>query len=209
MAEELVLAFPRALLDRLGNFHGIRFNVEEYVEQILEKQNTRFLPRSSAEGDPEFKQIIPYVLIRRGGSWLHYVRGKASGEKRLATKGSIGVGGHINPDDQSLFDVGRDFYDTAVQRELHEELRMDGHFQTNIVALLNDDSTPVGRVHLGVVHLCELTDQNVSKRESAVTALQFLTVEELQGLRQNLESWSQFCLEHLDEVVKAAHEKDR
>jgi predicted NUDIX family phosphoesterase len=209
MADEWVLAFPRALLDKLGYFHGIRFNAEDYVGHILQKQYSRFLPRSSAEENPEFKQIIPYVLIRRGSTWLHYVRGKASGEKRLVSKGSIGVGGHINPNDQSLFDVGRDFYETAVQRELHEELKMDGHFQTRIVALLNDDSTPVGRMHLGVVHLCELTDENVWKRESALTGLQFLTVEELHGLREHLESWSQFCLEHLDEIVEAARDKHR
>ena len=200
MAEELVLAFPRALFDQLGSFQGLRFNVDDYIKKILEKQNTRFLPRSRAEDDPQFKQIIPYVLIRKGDSWLHYVRGKASGEKRLLAKGSIGVGGHINPDDQSLFDAGRDFYESAVQRELHEELRIDGHFQTRIVALLNDDSTPVGQVHLGVVHLCELTHENVSKGEAALTELRFLNVEELRSRREQLESWSQFCLDHLDKI---------
>ena len=187
MAEELVLAFPRALFDQLGSFQGLRFNVDDYIGKILERHNTRFLPRSRAEDDPQFKQIIPYVLIRKGDSWLHYVRGKASGEKRLLAKGSIGVGGHINPDDQSLFDAGRGFYESAVQRELHEELRIDGHFQTRIVALLNDDSTPVGQVHLGVVHLCELTHENVSKGEAALTELRFLNVEELRSRREQLE----------------------
>jgi predicted NUDIX family phosphoesterase len=203
MAEELVLAFPRSLLDELGCFQGICFNVETYLEAILDKQNIRFLPRSRAEEDPRFKQIIPYVLIRKGGSWLHYVRGKTSGEKRLVAKGSMGVGGHINPDDQSLFDVGRDFYETAVQRELHEELKMPGCFRTRIVALLNDDSTPVGRVHLGVVHLCDLTDENVAKAEVSLTELRFLSVRELRNRRGDLESWSRFCLEHLEKITTA------
>jgi predicted NUDIX family phosphoesterase len=198
MAEELVLVFPRALLDELGSFHGIHFETERYVEQILNPQKNRFLPRAQAEEDPEFKQIIPYALIRKKDTWLHYVRGKASGEKRLVAKGSIGVGGHINPDDQSLFDSGRDFYNRAVQRELHEELKMDGEFRTRIAALLNDDSTPVGQVHLGIVHVCELSDENVSRGEAALTELRFLSVAELRSRRDKLETWSQFCLDQLE-----------
>ena len=202
MAEELVLVFQRTLLERLGDFQGIQFNVDSYIREILERGNTRFLPRSRAEEDSSFKQIIPYVLIRKGDRWLHYVRGKGSGEKRLVAKGSMGVGGHINPDDQSLFDTGRDFYETAVQRELHEELKMDGQFQTHIVALLNDDSTPVGQVHFGIVHYCELTDQNVAKGEASLTEFSFLTTDDLISRRERLETWSQFCLDHLPDIVQ-------
>jgi predicted NUDIX family phosphoesterase len=201
MAEEMVLVFPRQLLVELGDFHGIQLEASRYVNAILDGVQTRFMPRSQAEENPEFKQIISYVLIRQGECWLHYVRGKASGEKRLVAKGSIGVGGHINPEDQSLFDSGRDFYDRAVQRELHEELRTDGEFRTRIVALLNDDSTPVGRVHLGVVHLCELTDENVSRGEASLTELRFLSLQELQNRREQLETWSQFCLDHLETLA--------
>jgi predicted NUDIX family phosphoesterase len=196
MPEELVLCVPRRLLDEIGTFQGIQTDVQSYVPRILEAQHTRFLPRSEAEGDPSWKQIIPYVLIRKGQRLLHYVRGKGSGEKRLVAKGSIGIGGHINHRDQSLFaEGGFDFYEEAVQRELHEELRMDGRFDTRIVALLNDDSTPVGQVHLGIVHLCELTGENVSKGEACITDLQFLTVPELMERRERMETWSQLCLD--------------
>jgi predicted NUDIX family phosphoesterase len=208
MNDELVLAFPRALLDELGSFQGICFNVGDYVEKILDRRTSCFLPRSRAEEDPKFKQIIPYVLIRKGNSWLHYVRGKLSGEKRLLAKGSMGVGGHINPDEQTLFDNGRDFYESAVQRELHEELKMDGNFRTKIVALLNDDSTPVGCVHLGIVHVCELSHENVSKGEAALTQLRFLNLAELQSRQDQMESWSRFCLEHLSEIVAAGERED-
>jgi len=201
MAEEMVLVFPRQLLDALGDFQGIQLDVSRHIDAILDGGQTRFMPRSQAEENPDFKQIIPYVIIRQGDRWLHYVRGKASGEKRLVAKGSIGVGGHINPEDQSLFDSGRDFYDRAVQRELHEELRIDGEFHTRIVALLNDDSTPVGKVHLGVVHLCELTQENVARGEASLTELRFLRLEELCRRRAQLESWSQFCLDYLEALT--------
>lgn len=204
MREELVLTVPRSLLDELGAFQGIQLKVKSYLQHILDTRHTRFLPRSQAEEDPRFKQIIPYVLIKRGESLLHYVRGKGSGEKRLVAKGSIGIGGHINPVDESLFSVGREFYESAVERELHEELKMNGTFHHQISALLNDDSTPVGQVHLGIVHLCELSQENVSKGEACITGLQFLTLEELRSRREHLETWSQLCLDHFPQLVEAA-----
>jgi predicted NUDIX family phosphoesterase len=195
MREEMVLCFPRTLLEEIGSFQGIRTDVSAYVPRILEAENTRFVARAQAENDPSQKQIIPYVLIRKGGTYLHYVRGKGSGEKRLVAKGSIGIGGHINYDDKSLFLTGLESYEEALQRELHEELRMDGHFRTRIVGLINDDSTPVGQVHFGIVHLCELADENVSKGEACITDLKFLTVPELLARRDQMETWSQLCLQ--------------
>jgi predicted NUDIX family phosphoesterase len=135
MTDELVLTFPRRLLDEIGAFQGLRTDIEAYVPRILEAQNTRYAPRSLAEDDPSLKQIIPYVLVRRGNALLHYVRGKGSGEKRLVAKGSIGIGGHINHRDEDLFGAGFDYYEKAVQRELHEERRASSRSSTTIPRL--------------------------------------------------------------------------
>jgi len=202
MADELVLCIPRPLLDEIGSFQGVQTDVARYVPRILEAQHTRFVARSLAENDPSLKQIIPYVLIRKGDALLHYVRGKGSGEKRLVSMGSIGIGGHINHRDESLFADGLEFYEEALQRELHEELRMDGHFRTKAIALINDDSTPVGQVHLGVVHLCELSEENVSKGEACITDLRFLTLPELLERREQMETWSQLCLDHVAAMLR-------
>jgi predicted NUDIX family phosphoesterase len=195
MAEELVLTFPRQLLDELGSFQGFQPRLDGYIPEILHSKNTRFLPRQKAEIDPSFKQIIPYVLIQKADALLHYVRGKGSGEKRLVAKGSIGIGGHINHQDETLFGSGLDFYEEAVQRELHEELRVEGHFNTRIVGLINDDSTPVGQVHFGIVHFCKLGEENIAKGEACITELRFLSLGELLDRRDQMESWSQLCLD--------------
>jgi predicted NUDIX family phosphoesterase len=195
MADELVLTFPRRLLDEIGAFQGLRTDIAAYVPRILEAQNTRYVLRSLAEDDPSLKQVIPYVLIRRGNTLLHYVRGKGSGEKRLVAMGSIGIGGHINHRDDGLFGVGFDYYEEAVQRELHEELLIDAALTTRIVALINDDSTPVGQVHFGVVHVCELAGEHVSRGEPCITDLRFLTLDQLRDRRDAMETWSQFCLD--------------
>ena len=198
MPEELVLCVPRRLLDEIGTFHGIQSDISRYIPRILARENTVTVPRSAAEHDPTFKQIIPYVLIRKGGALLHYVRGKRSGEKRLVALGSIGIGGHINYErDRDMFQTGHEFYEEAVQREMREELRFDGRLDTEVVALINDDTNDVGKVHLGVVHLCDLRDGNVSKGESAITELRFLTLPELLERRAQMETWSQLCLDFL------------
>ena len=106
--DEKVLVIRRQLFDDLGSFHGFKPEVESYLPAMLSPENNFFLGRDLAEEDPGYKQIIPYAVFHHEGRFLHYVRGSKSGEHRLASKGSIGIGGHINHlfKDTVLFDVG-------------------------------------------------------------------------------------------------------
>src|ERR1700680_4640313 len=101
--EENVLVVKRALLDQLGNFHGLNFEPRKYLDAILSRGSNFFLRRDQAKMYPSHKQIIPYALLTHGDKVLHYVRGKKAGEQRLVAKGSIGIGGHMNERDESLF----------------------------------------------------------------------------------------------------------
>ena len=96
---EEILVIPRSLFDELGAFQGIETDVERYLDAILDPKNNFFIDRGAAEEDPSFKQLIPYCLFKHGDRYLHYVRGKSGGESRLHAKGSVGIGGHINPVD--------------------------------------------------------------------------------------------------------------
>jgi predicted NUDIX family phosphoesterase len=129
------------------------------------------------------------------------VRGKKAGEQRLIAKGSIGIGGHMNETDESLFAMDEEAYRVGVEREVNEEIVIDTPFDDRIIALLNDDSTEVGRVHLGIVHVLKLQQPKVQKREAMITGLSFLTKEELINRRESLESWSQICLDALDRLL--------
>lgn len=202
-SEEQVLVVPRPLFDSLGAFQGMHFDVDHYLPALLSKANTSFLRRGIAETDPGHKQLIPYALLVHKGRVLHYVRGKKAGEQRLAAKGSVGIGGHINDGDEGLFAMERDAYDAAVEREVNEELILIGKYTNRIVALLNDDSNEVGRVHLGVVHRFDLENDTVERREQMITQLEFLTPDELRARHDNLESWSQICVENLDQILVA------
>ena len=197
----MVLAIRRALFDQLGAFQGLNFDVSRYLPPILARENNFFVPRSTAELDPGLKQIIPYVVLTHGGRVLHYVRGKKGGEQRLVAKGSIGIGGHLNDADENLFSYDQRSYLAGVRREVDEELILLSGYQNHIRALLNDDSTDVGKVHLGIVHVFELESPQVTKREAVITQLGFLPPEELRARRDQLETWSQFCLDGLDRLL--------
>jgi predicted NUDIX family phosphoesterase len=198
---ESVLVIRRSLFDELGSFQGLNFEAEKYLKAILSRGSNFFIPRSEAETNPAYKQIIPYALIACENTLLHYVRGKKAGEQRLVAKGSIGIGGHMNETDESLFAMDEQAYRAGVEREVNEEIKIDTPFEDRIVALLNDDSTEVGRVHLGIVHILKLQEPKVQKSEAMITSLTFLTKEELMARRESLESWSQICLESLERLL--------
>ena len=201
--QENVLVIKRSLFDQLGSFQGLNFEPRKYLDAILSRGNNLFLPRAQAEKDPAHKQIIPYVLLTHGDKVLSYVRGKKAGEQRLVAKGSIGIGGHMNESDESLFALDEAAYRAGVEREVGEEIAIKTKFDDRIVALLNDDSTEVGQVHLGVVHVFNLAEANVEKREAMITNLAFLDKNELMTRRDSLETWSQICLDSLERLLGA------
>jgi len=200
---ENVLVVRRELFDQLGGFQGLNFEPEKYLKAILLRGNNLFLPRDQAEQNPAYKQIIPYALIVFENRVLHYVRGKKAGEQRLVAKGSIGIGGHMSEEkDKFLWHTtDEQAYRAGVEREVNEEIKIDTPFEDRIVALLNDDTTDVGRVHLGIVHIFKLAAPKIEKREAMITGLTFLTKEELVSRRESLESWSQICVDSLERLL--------
>lgn len=202
VANENVLVFPRSLFEQLGIFQGFSAEVDRYLPVILDPKNNSFMPRAQAETDPSFKQVIPYVLITDGKSILHYVRGKKAGEQRLVAKGSLGIGGHINDEDHTLFAFGLQAFQDAVKREVREELSIQGVFDAKPIGLINDDSTEVGRVHFGVVHVLFCMPDKVKKNEQVITQVEFMPIEELKAKREQMETWSQICLDHLTVLLK-------
>jgi predicted NUDIX family phosphoesterase len=202
---ENVLVVRRSLFDQLGSFQGLNFEPQKYLDAFLSRGNNFFLSRAKAENDPAYKQIIPYALIAFGNTVAYYVRGKKAGEQRLVAKGSMGIGGHMNEEKDELlwnYQLDEAAYRAGVEREVNEEIKIDTPFEDQIVALLNDDSTEVGRVHLGIVHVFKLTEPKVEKREAMITGLTFLPKNELLARRETMETWSQICVDSLDRLLQ-------
>jgi predicted NUDIX family phosphoesterase len=194
---EQVLVIPRVLFDELGSFQGFQAETDRYLDAMLAPGANFFMDRPAAEDDPTHKQLIPYTVFHHAGKYLVYTRGGSSGEKRLVAKKSIGIGGHINPVDQHADGLGRSMYFNAVEREIAEELVLGGTHSQTVIGLINDDSTEVGSVHLGVVHLFELSSDEVTSNEDAIQDLRFVALEELAAQREDLETWSRICVDHL------------
>lgn len=193
---EQILVVPRPLFDKLGAFQGLCLDPERYVPSLLDPRHNFFLDRDKAETDPTHKQIIPYCLFHHRGRILQYVRGKKGGEARLHALASIGIGGHVNPEDAGDEHLGEQTYLQGVAREIREEIAFEGTFRHRIVALLNDDSNEVGQVHLGIVHFVDLEAEapDVRPNEAPILDAAFRTPDELEAMRDRLETWSQLCL---------------
>ena len=165
--------------------------VRERTDEILDAINERhfFIDRPTAEVSPQYKQIIPYVVIRHDDSFYLLQRTPKQTEARLHHKLSIGVGGHINPDTPELLD--------GLQRELEEEVEVSGDYDLSFAGILNDDSTEVGSVHLGAVFVLDTQDANVRVRETEKMSGRWVGRAELARFSGEMETWSQIVYDEL------------
>lgn len=191
---EHVLVVPTLLFKELGYFQGFNANVDRYLSTLLDPVHTSFRPRNEVEEDPSYKQLIPYCIFMHDGKVFNYRRGKAGGEGRLHSKRSVGIGGHISSTDRMQGDRR---YNEAMNREISEEVFLDAGFSDRCVGLINDDETAVGRVHLGIVHIFDLDSAKVLPREESILETGFAQPAELLQTRDQFETWSQICLQHL------------
>ncbi len=200
--EERVLCFERKLLEELGVFQGLSLEVEKYLPVLTSISKLVYLNRSDAEQDRRYKQLIPYVLLICNDKILRYRRGRGGQETRLHGLFSVGIGGHISEEDHGLFSNNRG-YQEGMRRELMEEVAID-EVKDAAVAVINDDSTEVGYVHFGVVHVMRVANENVAGRRSGVVGPEFIPIVDASKDPSGYESWSRFCLEHLDLLLSKA-----
>lgn len=183
---ELVLGVPRVRILGATGWRGVLSgDVSSYLDII--SAAGEFRPRPEAEGDPSWKQIIPYLLLRDRGRIFLMRRTTAGGDARLHERWSIGVGGHLGPEDDSI--------EAGLMREFREELVADWVPEPRPLGLLNDDSTPVGQVHLGVVFEAESAGRAVSVRETDKLSGTFVEPAEVMRGYEHLESWSQLLFD--------------
>jgi predicted NUDIX family phosphoesterase len=188
---ERVLVLPTARFHSLGVFQGFCPRVADYLPTLLDPTHLQYLPRGFAETDPSFKQLIPYVVLRWRDQVFAYTRGHAGGEARLRALRSIGIGGHICAEDGA---ASSDPYRAGLRRELEEEVFLNTTYNERILGLINDDRTPVGQVHLGIVHVLDLAEPNVRHRDKALAGGTFASLKQLRQARVEFETWSQFLL---------------
>ena len=197
--EEYVLAFETKLLEHIGIFQGLSFELDKYLDIVHNPKNHTFIKRKDAESNPAYKQLIPYALLQYEGSVFVYRRGKLLAEKRLLGSYSLGIGGHISITDPGLFGSS---YDDGLKREINEEVAIESPYTQRVVALLNDDSNDVGKVHFGVVHVLTLEKPLVKPREKSINETKFLGISELQKDVEKFENWSKICIQNIQRLIQ-------
>jgi predicted NUDIX family phosphoesterase len=200
-SEERVLCFPRQLLEEIGVFQGLSMEVDKYLPVVTASKQLTYINRSAAELDTRYKQLIPYVLVICNGKILRYRRGKGGGEARLHGLYSVGIGGHISEEDSSLFsNVG---YHDGMRREIMEEVAVE-EINESTVAVINDDSTEVGQVHFGVVHVMHVAKEDVVGHRSGIVAPEFVPIPDAVKNLSGYETWSRLCLENVELLLAKA-----
>src|SRR4030081_2616001 len=158
--DEHVLCVRREDLFPNGAWYGFIAEGLERYQKVIREQSF-FMPRAEVEEDPAYQQIIPYVVFRHGERYFLTHRLRRSSERRLRHLYSLGVWGHINPEDVA---GAADPIDAGLRREWEEEVVYTGHFSTRLLGAINDQTTPVGRVHVGLIFLVEGDRPEISIR---------------------------------------------
>jgi predicted NUDIX family phosphoesterase len=188
--DELILVVKRADLFPHGAWQGLQqVDYHRYAQIIAEKKE--FLPRSLMETDPTYKQIIPYLVFTYQHRYFLMQRQAKATETRLQSKYSLGIGGHLREDDIKDQDII-----SWAQREFHEEVDYAGSCKIESLGIINDDSNPVGQVHVGFVFLLHGTSPAIRVKEELKSGT-LLTLEECTTLYDSMESWSQLILKTL------------
>ncbi|MBN2560454.1 MAG: phosphoesterase [Phycisphaerae bacterium] len=201
VGSEQVLVVPTELLRRLGYFQGFTGEVDRYIGTLLDSTHTSYRPRHEVETDPSYKQLIPYVLFcHEDGSGhktlFQYTRGTKQDESRLRGGRSVGIGGHIATRD-TVVNGHANAFSEGMRRELAEEVAIETPYRQRCVGLINDDDTPVGRVHLGIVYLFDVERPSVFARESEIIDGGFMSIEKMLPYLDDFEMWSRICLRAL------------
>jgi predicted NUDIX family phosphoesterase len=187
-SRERILGLPRAAIPGGLSWRGVR---SEGLSEVLAAfaAHGEYRVRADVEDDPSFQQLIPYVVVRDGERVFLMRRLRAGADTRLHDRWSIGVGGHIGESDGGL--------EGGLAREWAEELVADWTPTFRLLGLLNDDTDPVGAVHLGVVYEVEARGRQVAVRETHKLEGAFAPVAEADALGDRLETWSRLVLDHL------------
>lgn len=192
MNPELVYVVSRSALPDGAGWYGLRTAaLDEFVVAV--ERDGRFEPRAEMERDPSFKQIIPYLVLRDGARYFLMQRTAAGGDPRLHGRYSIGVGGHINPGDGGVLG--------GLRREWDEELVAEFMPEFQLVALLNDDTTAVGAVHLGAVYVADAGGRAVAIRETDKLHGAFVEPGEVGAVKERLETWSALVFDFIEGAV--------
>ena len=193
--EQILVVNRKELFNNEENhFYGFIEKNDEKTKKIIDKfESYEVKRRGDMEEDPDYKQLIGYVLLKDEvtGEVLVYKRLVGGGEARHHGKASVGIGGHMNEvEGKTIFEMLK----INAARELNEEVGVSEEEALNnlhFIGLINDDKTEVGQVHIGVVYECKVDKNLVEVKEDDTLVIKWMSGEEAKA-EENYETWSEF-----------------
>lgn len=200
-------------------FHFQPGGNDAWIDEV--SHSFSFVDRWMAEQDATILQLIPYIVLMKNDKKIFSYQRKGGGEKRLDGLCSIGIGGHINPQDRrrprgpsgqsksSSDIIGWDTVKQGAIRETVEELEIDGTFVRENLKMVGTLYAPIsadgasgkpgptaGQVHLGIVFVLPLADTIVKVREAENLINSRFIARPIDLLKY--ERWSQLLWQNID-----------
>ena len=193
--EQILVVNRKELFNNEENhFYGFIEKNDEKTKKIIDTfESYEVKRRGDMEEDPNYKQLIGYVLLKDEvtSEVLVYKRLVGGGEARLHGKASVGIGGHMNEvEGKTIFEMLK----INAARELNEEVGVSEEEALNnlhFIGLINDDKTEVGQVHIGVVYECKVNKNLVEVKEDDTLVIKWMVGDEAKA-EENYETWSEF-----------------
>lgn len=176
--------------------HIIATNEDKLLRFI--EDNHLYIKRNKAELDFSYKQIVSYCVLTSEEYLFLTYRKNSQTENRLHNKYSVGIGGHINSNDNKN---SNSVY-TGVLRELNEEIEISDSFALRFLGIINNNSSDVNSVHIGICYEICIKDRNCKVREVEKMDGIWIKCTEIKGYYNELEDWSKILLTSIMEIEK-------
>lgn len=163
-------------------------------------------PRQFLETYPAFRQLIPYVVIKKDGEYLYYRRAIAGNEERLHGNISIGIGGHVDAADIWCNPEGTvkllETLLVSALREIEEEIGIKVYKEElKITGVIRANHNEVDKHHLAVVVVCDISDIVVVVGnltfEDTMDEIKFGSLEEIMNSEVAKETWTTLTIQAL------------
>ncbi len=168
-------------------------------EEIIIK-NFEYMQRGIAEENRDYKQPIGYwVVINEENKMFVYKRGwadSAAGDARLHNKIAVGVGGHIEKEEENSKNPIKD----TLIREVEEEINLKPKNIKEVVSIgyINDDNDPVWEVHIGACYIIFTQNFSFELMDGEIASGEFIEISEYEKMIESgdykIETWSTILL---------------
>jgi predicted NUDIX family phosphoesterase len=170
---------------------GVFPRTENDIVELIRKHGSYQLRNNTLEQDKNFKQVIPYIVVKDTDKYFFANRSARGSENRLRMKGTMAFGGHVRAEDvegRGLLEWGK--------RELEEELKVKSQVKSvRFLGLVNRLRDEVDLVHVGLLILATVEGREVEILEKdKFSGSGWLRLEELRRI-EHIEGWSRLVID--------------